>query len=135
MLRGDISNEVYNSIAFRADDCLFKKRGKKYSTDREILAAMNFAFYNTENTVDVVCKLYNPNEEEQSAELEEILCANDVPYSRIFLVKNDKEVWDLLYRGVISYYVDCDEWRMGVIGSEHCLNLSQFYWMFRGRRV
>ena len=124
-----------HSVAFRVDGFLFKKRGEEYPLDREVLAAMNFCFYNTENTVDVVCVLFDGNEERQREELEEVLCNNDVPYSRMFLVKDDKEVWDLLFRGAISYYVDSDEERMGRVGSEHCLNLSQFYKMFRGRRV
>lgn len=153
MLHGNISNEVEGSIAFRVDGFLFREKKKSFfqyltngstrvafEIDNTVRKAINSVYFYTPHTVDLVCKLYGAHEERFKEELEELLDAYDIPYGRIFIVKKDTEILNLLTSAYFQYYIDDVDEHIEQVSSEYCMDISTLYSMIarrerRGKRL
>lgn len=141
MLNGDLSNYVEASIAFRFDKFLFRPVEKglilkrtEWELDRDVAGALRYVYYYSPHTVDIVAKLEGDNEADYEKRVAEIMDDVDIPYGRIFIIKHELEVRNLLTAAYFQYYIDDVQERTDRIASEYCLDLKQLYGMFVRRK-
>lgn len=138
MLNGDLSNQVEASIAFRFDRFLFRRVEKglilkrvEWNLDRDVAGALRYVYYYSPHTVDIVAKMGSGEvEEEFEKEVAERLDEVNLPYGRIFIIKHELEVRNLLTSAYFQYYIDDVPERVNRIASEYCMGLKELYAMF-----
>ena len=138
MLHGDISNHVKATFGFMCEDFVvtvkedsFKDRvlnsvfGKYKRAEINELAknAMEYTFRNTEFTVDL---LVNDN---NYSDLKSII--EDLPFCRIVLYNKYSQITSRLLMGDLTYVVDNQPHRMGLLNNPHVIDLDTFSRMTR----
>lgn len=135
MKNGDISNQAGITIAFRCEDSLIKFRESSLSdkllnklfgkvsraeVNEQYRNTMEHLYRNTEFNVDLVV-----NEENYTPALQELL--DEMPFNRVVLVKSDAQVYSRLLVGDISYYIDENTYRLGLVNSPFAGTLKELY--------
>lgn len=141
MLHGDISNQVGVTIAFRCEDFLIKYKESSFSdkllnkivgkakraeVDEKVRSVMEHLYRNTEYTVDLVVESKN-----YTKDLKVII--DDLPFSRIVVVDKMTQIASRLTIGDITYYVDDDPYRRGLVNSRFAISLDDLENIIRKR--
>ena len=141
MLKGDISNSIGYTIAFRCEDGLFKPKEGKFidrilnkiqgkfgraDLNEEYLKAMEYLYRNTEYTVDVVIL-----EESYTPSVKKVL--ENLPFNRVIKIRNESSITVRLNVGDISIYVDEDSYRLSLVNSKYAVPLNKLNTLLKGR--
>jgi hypothetical protein len=133
MLHGDLANQCGYTIAFRCEGCLIKYKesnfadkvlnsvfgkAKRAEINPEYTKTMEYLYRNTEYTVDLIVE-----EKNYTNDLKKIL--DDLPFSRIVIIKKETEISGRLLSGDLSLYVDDDTMRRSLINSAYAIPMSR----------
>lgn len=126
MLHNDISNVAGYTVAFRYENTLaIPKKGvvnklmsvfgvENVDIDQTVLHAMEHIYRDTPYSCDLVILEENYNDRTKKL-LEEI------PYSRVVVIKKDVQITQRLKMGDLDLYIDNDEYRRSTINSEYAI--------------
>lgn len=133
MKHGELSNTVGYSFGFRCEDFLihFKEttlldkafnalfdKAKRAEVNEEVLSFMEFLYRNTEYTVDIVIDRNN-----YTPQMKKLL--DDMPFNRVVLVDKPSQITTRLMIGDLTYYIDDDPYRRGLVNSPHTRTLKE----------
>ena len=138
MKHGDLSNRVRATFGFMCEDFVieFKEdtfadkiynklfgKLKRAEVNPLVVSAMEHIFRNTEYTVDLLVMDVNyPG-------LKKII--NDLPFCRIVLYNKYSQITSRLLTGDLTYVVDSQTNRMGLINNPHVIDLETLSQMTR----
>lgn len=139
MLHGDISNHVKATFGFMCENFIVEYKDNKL-TDKVLNALigktkratinpiavglMEKIYRQTEYNVDLII-----NEKNYTSDLKGIL--EDLPFNRIVLYNKISQVSSRLLTGDLTYVIDDDTYRRGLINSRNALSLKDFSSMLK----
>lgn len=144
MKHGDISNQSSFIIGVRCDDTLFKskgnpllnvvdkilKNGVSQEVDGSVLRLVQYIYRRTDYTVILICD----KRELSDSTIEKLkeLFPFEVRY-----VEGIPEISRDLMTGDLSYYVDDNDYRRGLVNSEYAVDTNKFNTILRrkGRAI
>lgn len=141
MLHGDLSNDAGMTIGFRCVDFFVKFKDTSFTdkvlntvlgklrraeVDPRVGDAIRYLYRQTEYNVDLVIE----NKDYTSA-LQKFL--ESYPFSRIVLIDKPTQISSRLLTGDLSYYIDDDEQRRGLVNSKFAMSLNDFFLDVLGR--
>lgn len=143
MKNGDISNQAGITLAFRCIDFLIEYRDntfkdkvlnailgktKRAETNDIVSSYMEHLYRNTEYNVDLIIE-----NKDYTEELKNLL--DSLPFNRIVLIDKLTQISQRLNVGDISYYIDDDPVRRGLVNSPYALSFKQLQQMLRRGKV
>lgn len=141
MKNNDLANTVSYTFGFRVEDFLVKfpeptfpnrvasllvSKYKRAKLNENVVNLMDFIYRQTEFSSDIVV------EESVYSKLYSLL--KDVPFNRVIFVSKPSHVAGRLLVNDITYYVDDDEDRLGLINSPYAVTLSEVSQIIRTLR-
>lgn len=145
MLHGDISNSVKATFGFMCEDFVIKYRDTKFSdkvlnaligkTKRAelnytVCKSMEYLYRQTEYNVDLLIE-----EKNYTADLKAII--ENLPFNRIVLYNKISQISSRLLTGDLTYVIDDNDYRRGLINSRYAIPLGDFRSIIRlgGRNI
>lgn len=139
MLHGDISNHVKATFGFMCENFIVEYKDNKL-TDKVLNALIGKTKRATINSIAVSLmeKIYRQteynvdliiNEKNYTSDLKGIL--EDLPFNRIVLYNKISQVSSRLLTGDLTYVIDDDTYRRGLINSRNALSLRDFSSMLK----
>lgn len=134
MLHGDISNKVKATFGFMCEDFLIQYRDntvadrilnavlgktKRAEVNQVVAHSMEYLYRQTEYNVDLLVE-----EKNYTADLKSIL--EDLPFNRIVLYNKISQISSRLLTGDLTYVVDDNDYRRGLINSQYAVSLGEF---------
>lgn len=135
MMHGDLSNHVKATFGFMCEDFVIKYKdnslpdkflnflvGKTKRAEVNILAvnSMEHIYRQTEYNVDLLIE-----ESNYTGDLKTII--SDLPFNRIVLYNKLSQISSRLLTGDLTYVVDDNDYRRGLINNRNALSLSDFH--------
>jgi uncharacterized protein (UPF0297 family) len=134
MLHGDISNHVKATFGFMCEDFVIKfkdtgftnkvlntiiGRTKRAEVNTLVTKSMEYIYRQTEYNVDLIIE-----EKNYTADMKSII--EDLPFCRIVLYNKISQISSRLLTGDLTYVIDDDDYRRGLINSRNALTFKDF---------
>lgn len=132
-MHGDLSNQVKASFGFMCENFLIKYkentvkdkvmnfligRTKRAEVDPLVRSTMEYIYRQTEYNVDLLIS------EDSYSSLKPII--EDLPFNRVVLYNKLSQISTRLLTGDLTYVIDDDNYRRGLINSRYAVNLAEF---------
>lgn len=133
MMHGDLSNHVKASFGFMCENFLIKYKEntvkdkvmnfligktKRAEVDPLVRSTMEYIYRQTEYNVDLLIS------EDSYSSLKPII--EDLPFNRVVLYNKLSQISTRLLTGDLTYVIDDDNYRRGLINSRYAVNLAEF---------
>lgn len=134
MKHGDLSNSVKATFGFMCEDFVIKYKDNKVidkvlnvligKTKRAefnipVVKTMEYLYRQTEYNVDLLIK-----DENYTADLKNLI--GDLPFNRVVLYNKYSQLSSRLLTGDITYIIDDDTYRLGLLNSEYAISINDF---------
>lgn len=134
MKHGDLSNSVKATFGFMCEDFVIKYKDNKVidkvlnvligKTKRAefnipVVKTMEYLYRQTEYNVDLLIK-----DENYTADLKNLI--GDLPFNRVVLYNKYSQLSSRLLTGDITYIIDGDTYRLGLLNSEYAISINDF---------
>ena len=132
-MHGDLSNHVKASFGFMCENFLIKYKEntvkdkvmnfligktKRAEVDPLVRSTMEYIYRQTEYNVDLLIS------EDSYSSLKPII--EDLPFNRVVLYNKLSQISTRLLTGDLTYVIDDDNYRRGLINSRYAVNLAEF---------
>lgn len=132
-MHGDLSNQVKASFGFMCENFLIKYKEntvkdrvmnfligktKRAEVDPLVRSTMEYIYRQTEYNVDLLIS------EDSYSSLKPII--EDLPFNRVVLYNKLSQISTRLLTGDLTYVIDDDNYRRGLINSRYAVNLAEF---------
>lgn len=142
MLHGDLSNSVRASFGFMLSDFVLEYKdtkvtdkilnavfgkAKRAELNKRAIHSMEYIYRQTEYNVDLLIQ-----EDEYTQDIKSII--EDLPFCRVVLYNKYSQITSRLLTGDLTYVVDKDPYRMGLMNHSHVISLDTLDNLLRGGR-
>ncbi len=142
MMHGDLSNCVRATFGFMCENFLIKYKEntvkdkvmnfligktKRAEVNPLVRSTMEYIYRQTEYNVDLLIS------EESYPSLKSII--EDLPFNRVVLYNKLSQISTRLLTGDLTYVIDDDDYRRGLINSRYAVNLAEFDTLLKRGRL
>ena len=134
MKHGDISNSVRATFGFMCEDFVIKYRDnsmvdkvlntligktKRAEVNTLVTSQMEYLYRQTEYDVDLII-------EEKNYTTDLKLLVDDLPFNRVVLYNKISQITSRLLTGDLSYVIDDNSYRRGLLNNRYAISLEEF---------
>lgn len=143
MLHGDISNCVRATFGFMFDDFVVEYKDSKVTDkilnalfgkvkraeiNKRAVRSMEYIYRQTEYNVDLLIK-----EESYTPEVKSLI--TDLPFCRVVLYNKYSQITSRLITGDLTYVIDDDPYRIGLMNHSNVFDLDGLDNLLRGGKI